>query len=332
MTRIWRRWAEALWYKGAFPGILLIPFAWIFSACVRLRRWGYRNGWLTSYQMPVPVIVVGNISVGGTGKTPLVIWLAEFLKQFGYKPGIISRGYGGKAENWPQPVTESSDVRLVGDESVLIAKRTQLPVMVGPVRTDAATMLLADYDCNVIISDDGLQHYQLQRVVEIAVIDGVRRFGNGFCLPAGPLREPPERLQQVDFVMVNGRKLNEDEFAFTLIGDTVINLATGEQKALARFGKTECHALAGIGNPQRFFSSLAEKGVKCETQGFPDHYVFERKDIEFGDNKPVLMTEKDAVKCFGIAGPQHWFVPVEAEPEPEFGNKLLTLLAEKHDR
>jgi tetraacyldisaccharide 4'-kinase len=326
MKKTLARWAVDVWYKDAFLGILLLPFAYIFSDVVRFRRYLYRHGILKSHTLPVPVIVVGNITVGGTGKTPLIIWLADLLTKSGYNPGIISRGYGGKSGAWPQIVTENSDVSKVGDEALLIAKQTRLPVVVSPSRVDAAKKLLDKFDCNVVLSDDGLQHYKLNKDIEIAVIDGERRFGNGYCLPAGPLREPIARLSSVDFVVVNGNKHEDNEFSMQLVGDTAINLNTGELKPLQEFRGIACHALAGIGNPERFFKLLESNGLSCITHSFPDHYQFERGDIEFGDNKPVLMTEKDAVKCTEFAGENHWYVPVKAVPEPAFGQQLLDLL------
>jgi tetraacyldisaccharide 4'-kinase len=333
MKKTLARWAVDVWYKDAFLGILLLPFAYIFSDIVRVRRFLYRKGILKSHTLPVPVIVVGNITVGGTGKTPLIIWLAELLKSSGYKPGIISRGYGGQSDTWPQSVTGDSDVNKVGDEALLVAKQTRLPVVVGPLRVGPAKKLLADFDCNVVLSDDGLQHYKLNRDIEIAVIDGERRFGNGYCLPAGPLREPIERLSSVDFVVVNGDKYADHEFSMQLVGDMAVNLSTGEQRLLQAFQGTECHALAGIGNPERFFKLLESAGVSCITHSFPDHYQFDRNDIEFGDDKPVLMTEKDAVKCTQFAGFHHWYVPVKAIPEPAFGQQFLdSLLKSKHKK
>jgi tetraacyldisaccharide 4'-kinase len=265
----------------------------------------YTKGILKTCTLPVQVVVIGNITVGGTGKTPLTIWLAELLKNSGYKPGIISRGHGGKSDNWPLSVNEHSDVNQVGDEALLIAKRTQCPVIVGPSRVEAAQKLLAEFDCNVVLSDDGLQHYKLNRDIEIAVIDGERRFGNGYCLPAGPLREPTERLGSVDFVVVNGIKYADHEFSMQFIGDIAINIKTGEQKHLQKFQNVSCHAIAGIGNPERFFKLLESAGLSCTTYSFPDHYAFERDDINFTDANPVLMTEKDAVKCIQIAGEQN---------------------------
>ncbi len=333
MKRTLARWALDIWYKDAFLGILLLPLAYIFSDIVRLRRFIYRHGMKKSHTMPVPVIVVGNITVGGTGKTPLVIWLANLLKHAGYKPGIISRGFGGQSGTWPLVVNESSDVLQVGDESLMMARQTLLPVIVGPSRVDSAKKLLAEFACDVLLSDDGLQHYKLNRDIEIAVVDGERRFGNGYCLPAGPLREPINRLGSVDFVVVNGEKYADHEFEMQLIGDIAVNMKTGEQKALQNFTGIDCHALAGIGNPERFFKMLQSYGLACTTHSFPDHYSFEPNDIEFGDNKPVLMTEKDAVKCNQFANQQHWFVPVKADVEAVFGQKLLDLLMKKkHDR
>ena len=332
MKKTLTRWATDIWYKDPFIGVWLMPLGFIFSDAVKFRKFLYRLGVLKTHTLPVPVVVVGNITVGGTGKTPLIIWLAGFLKDSGFKPGIISRGYGGQAESWPQMVTADSDDKNVGDEALLIAKQTACPMAVGPLRADAANMLLKQTDCNVILSDDGLQHYALNRDIEIAVIDGERRFGNGYCLPAGPLREPIERLQSVDFVVVNGEKSEENEFSMQLVGDTAVNLVTGELKSLQEFKAVDCHALAGIGNPDRFFKLLETAGLICTCHSFSDHYQFQRHDIEFSDNKPVLMTEKDAVKCTAFAGLQHWYLPVKAKPEPVFSEQLLKLLREKHDR
>jgi tetraacyldisaccharide 4'-kinase len=318
-----------IWYEDAFLGVWLMPLGFLFRDVIRFRKFLYRLGVLKSYTLPVPVIVVGNITVGGTGKTPLIICLAEFLKEAGYKPGIISRGYGGKAESWPQSVTVESDASLIGDEALLIAKQTGCPMVVGPLRVEAAKVLLKQADCNVILSDDGLQHYALNRTLEIVVIDGERRFGNGYCLPAGPLREPIERLRSVDFVIVNGEEAEENQFSMRLVGDTLVNLVTGEHKSLNEFKGVECHALAGIGNPERFFKVLASVGLIVKSHSFPDHYQFQKHDIQYSDNKPVLMTEKDAVKCMAFAGLKHWYLPVKAVPETGFKEQLLNLLKRK---
>ncbi|MDD5275280.1 MAG: tetraacyldisaccharide 4'-kinase [Methylovulum sp.] len=329
MKRTLARWVENIWYKDSIIGTWLMPLGFLFSDIAQFRKFLYRLGMLKKHRLPVPVIVVGNITVGGTGKTPLIICLAKLLKEAGYRPGIISRGYGGQSASWPQSVDAGSDASQVGDEAVLMVKRTQCPVVVAPLRVAAAKQLLSETDCNVILSDDGLQHYALDRDIEIAVIDGERRFGNGYCLPAGPLREPINRLQSVDFIVVNGEKVEANELAMQLVGDMAVNIATGEQKPLAEFAAVACHALAGIGNPERFFKLLAAAGLACTTHSFPDHYQFQQADIVFADSDPVLMTEKDAVKCTAFASQQHWYLPVIAVPETGFAEQLLNLLKRK---
>ena len=331
MKKTLSRWLVDIWYKDPFIGVWLMPLGFLFSDFVKFRKFLYRIGVLKKHTLPVPVIVIGNITVGGTGKTPLIIWLAELLKNEGFKPGIISRGYGGQAEVWPQWVDVHCTAEHVGDEALLIAKQTGCPMAVSPIRADAARLLLDQSDCNVILSDDGLQHYALNRDIEIAVIDGERRFGNGYCLPAGPLREPIERLQSVDFIVVNGEKSEDNEFSMKITGNTAVNLVTGEHKPLQDFNAVACHALAGIGNPERFFKLLESAGVTCKNHSFPDHYKFRQRDISFPDSEPVLMTEKDAVKCMAFAGEQHWFIPVKAAPETGFAEHLLELLREKNN-
>lgn len=324
-------WLVDSWYKNSLIGTLLSPLGFIYASVVRLRKRLYDAGILKKHSVAVPVIVVGNITVGGTGKTPLIIRLAQILTKAGFQPGIISRGYGGQSDSWPQWVDNNSDAGQVGDEALLIAGQTGCPMAVAPTRIDAARMLLQQSACNVILSDDGLQHYALNRTIEIAVIDGERRFGNGYCLPAGPLREPVERLRSVDFIVVNGARKHENEFSMQLVGDSAVNLVTGEQKPLRDFTGIDCHALAGIGNPERFFKLLASAGLNCTTQPFPDHYKFQRNDIALHDNKPVLMTEKDAVKCLAFADNRHWYVPVKAVLDPVFSEQLLFLLNKKHE-
>jgi tetraacyldisaccharide 4'-kinase len=330
MKKTLSRWLLDIWYKDPFIGVFLMPLGFLFSDFVKFRKFLYRFGVLKRHTLPVPVIVIGNITVGGTGKTPLIIWLAQLLKNDGFKPGIISRGYGGQAEVWPQWVAENSTAELVGDEALLIAKQADCPMAVSPIRADAARLLLDKSDCNVILSDDGLQHYALNRDIEIAVIDGERRFGNGYCLPAGPLREPIERLQSVDFIVVNGEKSEDNEFSMQIAGNTAVNLVSGQQKPLQAFSTTNCHALAGIGNPDRFFKLLESAGLACKTHSFPDHYKFQPSDISFPDSEPVLMTEKDAVKCMAFAGGQHWYVPVKAFPDADFAEGLLRRLRERN--
>ncbi|MDD2724633.1 MAG: tetraacyldisaccharide 4'-kinase [Methylovulum sp.] len=319
---------ETIWYKDQFIGTWLMPLGFLFSDIARFRAWLYRIGVLKIHKLPVPVIVVGNITVGGTGKTPLIIWLAQMLKTAGFRPGIISRGYGGQSQA-PQAVQPDSPVTEVGDEALLIVRQTACPLVVSPKRVAAAQYLLAHHDCNIILSDDGLQHYALGRTIEIAVVDGERRFGNGYCLPAGPLREPIHRLQSVDFVIVNGEKAEENEYAMHLQGDKAVNLATGASKPLSGFAGSPCHAVAGIGNPERFFKQLAAAGLVCKNHPFPDHYFYQQSDLVFADQHPVFMTEKDAVKCNAFATSQHWFVPVQAVPDADFAVQLLNLIQSK---
>ncbi|MCK9606745.1 MAG: tetraacyldisaccharide 4'-kinase [Methylomonas sp.] len=324
------RWFEDAWYQEMYISAWFMPLSMFYVDAMRLRRFLYRTGLKTSVRLPVPVVIVGNLTVGGTGKTPLVICLVRLLKQQGYKPGVISRGYAGGENTQPLSVTAHSDPRQVGDEALLLARRCDCPVVVAADRPAAGRHLLAENACDVIISDDGLQHYALQRDIEIVVIDGQRRFGNGYCLPVGPLREPPERVNTVDFVVVNEPKeLLEGELAMHCRGDNLVNLLTGEIKPVTDFIGITCHAVAGIGNPQRFFMQLAAAGLDCQTHGFPDHHPFNATDLQFKDAKPVIMTEKDAVKCAAFAQPRHWYLPVDAALPEAFADSFLTLLKDK---
>jgi tetraacyldisaccharide 4'-kinase len=322
---------QHLWYGGSPYAEGLRPLAFLFKSLVKFRRSAYAHGYRKAVRLPVPVIVVGNISVGGTGKTPLVIWLVRFLAKRGYRPGVISRGYGGKAADWPQHVCPDSDPYAVGDEAVLLSRSALCPVCVGPDRVAAGRALLAAADCDLVITDDGLQHYRLARDIEIAVIDGERRFGNALCLPAGPLREPVERLQDIDLVVCHGRA-PPGEYEMSLVGGIAVNLEDpGQRRTLAAFAGSKLHALAGIGNPERFFAHLRRYGLAFDTRVFPDHHAYQPSDLTFHGREPVLMTEKDAVKCRPFAKAQHWYVPVQAKLEPAFGERLLTLLRERCD-
>jgi len=311
-------WFQRQWAGFTCWHILLVPLSWLFGIIVFLRRFLYKSGLLKSYRLKTPVIVVGNINIGGTGKTPLVIWLVEQLKLAGYKPGVISRGYGGNAAGVTQ-VYADSNPEQAGDEAVLIAMRTGSPVFVSPNRVDAAQSLLNAYpECDVVISDDGLQHYRLQRDIEIAVYDAVKGFGNGALLPAGPLREPVSRLQIVDAVVSNGSvadgSLNEFESVeMQLQAADFYNLADSRIKADASaFSHHKIVAVAGIGNPARFFEQLAKMGLHFESRAFADHHVFTAEDFELIDADVILMTEKDAVKCRAFAQPNFWVLPVNA--------------------
>jgi tetraacyldisaccharide 4'-kinase len=289
----------------------------------------YGVGLFETTRLQVPVVVVGNITVGGTGKTPLVSWLAGHLRQAGYRPGIVSRGYGGNAKTWPRAVTPDSDPAEVGDEPVLLARRAGCPVVVGPDRVADARMLLSEHDCDLIIADDGLQHLALGRDLEIAVVDGMRRLGNGRCLPAGPLREPAARLAGVDFQVCNGSPQGE-ELGMQLSGGRLHRVGEDDIVAdPAGLAGAPVHAVAGIGNPARFFADLRGLGLEVIEHPFPDHHTYVAADIAFGDGRPVIMTEKDAVKCVAFAGPVHWYLPVQASPDPALGRRILQRLGEQ---
>lgn len=317
-----------IWYSRNWTRYPLLPLSWLFRLIVANRKRAYDRGWKERHDFSIPIIVIGNITVGGSGKTPLVIWMVDFLRKAGYRPGIISRGYGGKAKNWPQQVRPDSDPNTVGDEAVLLAQRCGCPIAVGPDRSASIEALLQHTDCNIIVSDDGLQHYELARDIEIAVIDGMRRFGNGCMLPAGPLREPVERLDEVDFVVTNGFA-QRGEYAMRFKEMFPRNLESDESRSLERFAGSTVHAVAGIGNPSRFFSDLRQHGVNLTEHAFPDHYRFRQRDLEFNDTAPVLMTEKDAVKCRRFTAGHYWYIPIEAELNKHFGPRLLALLKKR---
>lgn len=319
-------WLQSQWYGPRDPGPLLRSLERIFRKAVILRQAAYLGGKKPVERLPVPVIVVGNLTVGGTGKTPLTLWLADFLKDHGYRPGIVSRGYGGRRQRRPLIVGPETTPEDAGDEPVLMARRAGCPVCVFPQRAEAARALLAGTDCNLILADDGLQHYALGRDIEIAVIDGARGFGNGHCLPAGPLREPPGRLARVDLVVHSGTG-PAGSLVMTLPGDIAVNLLDpGQRRPLASFAGRKVHAIAGIGHPQRFFEHLREHGVTLEARAFPDHHAYRRDDLTFAGTAPLLMTEKDAVKCRDFAAPNLWYVPVAARLPAGFGEQLLTQL------
>lgn len=324
------RWLQHEWQTNSAWQVILGPLSMVFGAVAAARRFFYRNGLLRSYKLALPVVVVGNITVGGTGKTPLTLWIVRLLREQRLCPGIISRGYSG-SQTAPQQVHAGSDPDEVGDESLLMAKASHCPVWIGRDRVAAAQALLkANPQCNVLVSDDGLQHYRLQRDMEIAVVDGERLFGNGKLFPAGPLREPISRLKNLDAVVVNGRTKAKDQYQMSLVGDIFYNLAVPDrcEKAAAFRGK-KIHAIAGIGNPQRFFSHLQALGLDFIEHAYPDHYRFNTADLEL-DTEIILMTEKDAVKCFGFAMEKCWFLKVEARMEPGFSVKLLQNIRNYH--
>lgn len=322
------------WYRQNPVAWLLLPLSLLFCSVAMLRRYCYLKGWLARGGVSLPVVVVGNISVGGTGKTPLIIGLCDYLRQHDLKPGVISRGYGATTSG-EHDVAAQDDASIAGDEPLLIKRRTGCPVVIGRDRVAAARKLVAEHDCDVVLSDDGMQHYRLRRDIEIAVVDSDRRFGNGFCLPAGPLRETQARLGTVDIVVYHG-DINAD-YHFSMVFDHAVNLFSGETKPISAFCSARVHAVAGIGHPQRFFEQLREHGLSVIAHAFPDHHRFIADDIVFADRLPVLMTEKDAVKCAQLQTDREpepalddcWYVPAKARLSSRLGPHLVELIRQR---
>ncbi|MDG1322931.1 MAG: tetraacyldisaccharide 4'-kinase [Porticoccaceae bacterium] len=320
-----RFWTNA-WYQKSTWLVLLVPLSWLFRAISRFRRivlqWRFQG---QSYAMPV--VVIGNISLGGSGKTPLIIALAKALSERGYSVGVVSRGYGGASAQYPLVVRPDTPVSQSGDEPLLVAKKLGCPVVVDPNRGRAVEKLVESFSCDLILSDDGLQHYRLHRDVEIAVVDGRRRFGNGYTLPAGPLRESPRRLKEVDFIIQNGGIVEPDD-----PGTYIVQLETS---GLRRFGSSELigfdqwvestniHAVAAIGHPERFFESLRQMGFKVDSEPKNDHQTLTALDIGFDDDLPVVITAKDAVKYQGLVPDNLWVLEVEMELDNEFVSSLI---------
>ncbi len=319
---------EKYWYRLSPYHLLLWPVSLLFRFISSLRRTLYRSGVLRSIKLPVPVIIVGNISVGGTGKTPFTLWLAQQLLDQGWHPAIISRGYSKAKQQQSKtsrPVAVGDSPDEVGDEPLLMAQRGLCPVWIGRDRPATAQALLqAHPECDVILSDDGMQHYRLQRDVEIVLVDGKRRFGNGLLLPAGPLREPTSRLKTADIVVVNGGTTRDHEYAMQLNGAQFYNLLNPATTLPASaFAGQRLHAIAGIGHPQRFFAHLAHLGLSAQTHPFPDHHCYSAADISFSDADAVLMTEKDAVKCAPFATEQCWVLRVDAQVDPALAQLII---------
>ncbi|MDH3977119.1 MAG: tetraacyldisaccharide 4'-kinase [Gammaproteobacteria bacterium] len=302
---------ERLWYGRSKLAWLLVPFSWIYRLVIALRRLAYQVGLFRSYSAPVPVIVIGNITVGGTGKTPLVIWMVAYLKASGLRPGIVSRGYGGAGARQPVLVNGQSLASKVGDEPLLLAQRTGVPVCVCPDRVKAVRHLTQETDVNVIVTDDGLQHYRLQRNIEFVVIDAERGLGNGHLLPAGPLREPSGRLTRVNLVLVNGSNRGLSDHEFGLVPGAAQLLGDGESCSLDSFCGRKVWAVAGIGNPDRFYQLLRQSGMKVFPVPVSDHGSVDLQRLREEENWPVLMTEKDAVKYPATHVTDVWWVPVE---------------------
>ena len=344
-------WLQHHWYRITPLHLILFPVSLVFRALVALRRELYLSSFLASHQLLLPVVVVGNISVGGTGKTPLTLALSQQFIQRGWHPLIISRGYGRKGKS-PQPVHSSSTAAQVGDEPLLMAQRDICPVWVGADRVATAQAALqANPQCDVVLCDDGLQHYRLQRDVEIAVVDSELGYGNGLLLPAGPLREPESRLQTVDAIVVNvqarsplpnplpvgeganeslcefqfdGGNVGEGQYGMRLTGEVFYNLLNpGQTASSADFQKPGIHAVAGIGHPQRYFQSLETMGIPFTAHAFPDHHPYVATDLSFNDCNAILMTEKDAVKCAAFADAGYWVLRVDAQIDPALIDQII---------
>lgn len=313
------------WYRGALWLNLLRPLAWLFERIVRRRRARFLAEKGQLWRPEVPILVVGNITVGGTGKSPLVAALVTALRAQGWKPGVISRGYGGRASSYPMQVTAESSVDEAGDEPVMLARLVDCPIVVDPIRVQAVQHLLASSDVDLIISDDGLQHYKLWRDLEIAVLDGARGLGNGLCLPAGPLREPSDRLQEVDFRVCNGsnRALSHIPcWEMTLQPTAMVRIRDGKHEDLASWKGRKVHAVAGIGHPERFFETLRQLGLSVEPHAFDDHHRYNPSDLEFNDSLPIVMTDKDAVKCSEFATDNMYALRVEAVLDAGFYDQV----------
>jgi tetraacyldisaccharide 4'-kinase len=323
---------EKIWYSNHWIGTVLLPILWPLSRLYRYitesRREAFQQGRKLTYRAPVPVIIVGNITAGGNGKTPMVIWLVEQLQRMGLNPGVISRGYGGKSPNYPLLITQETPVVHCGDEPKLIYQRTGAPVAVAPRRIEAVNSLLP-LGVDVIVADDGLQHYALERDIEIVVVDGQRRFGNQQFMPLGPLRESLQRLKTVDIVINNGCKAEADEISMVLVPQQAVNLYNGHRIAVDKLPNLV--AFAGIGHPSRFFQTLSRLNASLVArQAFSDHYNYTFSDLEplcrQGDH--VVMTEKDAVKCTPFSRENWWFLPVSATFRPEDERRILKLIEE----
>ncbi|PKG75456.1 tetraacyldisaccharide 4'-kinase [Shewanella sp. GutCb] len=317
-------WVNKLWYDGHILRFALWPLSIIFAAVSWVRRKLYILGVKSAVRLPVPVIIVGNITVGGSGKTPMVIYLIELLRQHGLKPGVISRGYGANIDG-VRSVRPNDSAAVVGDEPAMIVARTSVPMVVGSKRGDAAHQLLSDFDVDIIISDDGLQHYALARDIELIILDGERRLGNGMLLPAGPLREGCWRTSTVDHVIVNGGAAKANEQQMRLQPTLWHSVSANRSQLKAPEPEQAVVAMAGIGNPSRFFDTLSDLGFRPDkVQAFDDHSAYTEAELTaFAGEHPLLMTEKDAVKCREFAKDNWWYLAVDAKLPPSFDQQLL---------
>ncbi|KAB8313215.1 tetraacyldisaccharide 4'-kinase [Erwinia endophytica] len=305
---------ETLWSGRSVLYVLLLPLSWLYGLVTNLIRLSYVRGWRKAWRAPVPVVIVGNLTVGGNGKTPVVVWLVQALQQRGLRPGVVSRGYGGKADHYPLLLNDQTSSQQAGDEPVLIYQRTGAPVAVSPVRKEAVQALLSGGDIDIVITDDGLQHYALARDFEIVVVDGQRRFGNGWWLPAGPMRERVSRLKSVDAVITNGGNARSGELPMQLQPGQAVNLKTHEMRPVNTLENVV--AMAGIGHPPRFFATLRQQGIEPVREvSFADHQEYTQPLLAAlaTEGHVLLMTEKDAVKARHFAADNWWYLPVDAQ-------------------
>ncbi len=317
---------QKLWYQKNYLFYFLIPLSWIYILLITLRKVVYKIGIKKIVKFPVPIIVVGNVTVGGTGKTPSLITIANEFLNHNFKVGIVSRGYKSHTRNYPKQVSVYDSPYVVGDEPLLIARRCACPVVIDPNRVRAVQYLLEHFSCDVILSDDGLQHLAMGRNVEIVVIDGKRRFGNQHCLPAGPLREPLSRLKTVNYLITQGNaQLNE--FDMFLQPTYFINIKNPQLKySVLDFPYRKVHAVTAIGNPHRFFHDLKQMNLDVLSYSYPDHYFFSEKDFfKFSEHDIIVMTEKDAVKCEVFAKDNFWYMEVEAIVDAALLQQLLKI-------
>ena len=309
------------WYKKSLWLYLLTPFSFLFKYLTKRRRRKYIQGKFQSYKSDIPIIIVGNLTIGGTGKTPLVAYIAQELIKLGYKPGLVSRGYGGKYRETLK-VTNQTSVKQTGDEAQILAK-LNLPFYIDKNRVRAVKTLENNHNCDVIISDDGLQHYNMNRDIEIVVVDGKRRFGNNLTFPAGPLRESKSRLKSVDFVVNNSGPTKDNEYLMNISPSKFIHLKTGKSYLIKDWPMhKQVHAVAGLGNPGRFFDLLARLGFDITRNSFPDHHNFDKEDLTFLDHLPIIMTEKDASKCVSFDNNKIWYLTIEADVSEKFITEL----------
>ena len=309
------------WYKKSLWLYLLYPFSLIFSYLTSRRRRKFLKNKISAYSAEIPIVVVGNLTIGGTGKTPLVKYIATELSNKGYKPGIVSRGYGGRFKETLQ-VTDQTSVKETGDEALILAK-LNFPFYIDKNRVRAVKNLVANHDCDIIISDDGLQHYQMGRNIEIAVIDGKRRFGNNLTFPAGPLRESKKRLESVDFIINNSGPTEEGEYLMNISPSKFVHLKSGKSYTVENWPMhNQVHAVAGLGNPGRFFDLLDKLGFDLIRHPYPDHHNFSSSDIFYLDHLPIVMTEKDASKCKDFDNNKIWYLTIDADVNNKFIDEL----------